>query len=60
MVRFFDDSIYTGKINIDEAEIGQGSSLKNILEFNNKSRSKIKGGKEQKKTSDSVSALSEG
>ena len=36
-VRFFGDSIYTGKMNIDEVEIDQANLLKNIVKFNNKS-----------------------
>ena len=35
-IRSFGDNIYTGKFNIDEAEIGQSNLVKNIVEFNNK------------------------
>ena len=37
-IRYFGDSIYTGKISIDEAEIDQTNLLDNIVDFNNKSR----------------------
>ena len=37
-IRSYADNIYTGKINIDEAEMDQRNLLKNIVEFNNKSR----------------------
>ena len=39
-MRSFGDNIYTGKINIDEAEMDQNYLLKNIVEFNNKSSSR--------------------
>ena len=35
-IRSFGDNIYTGKFNIDEAEIDQSNLVKNIVEFNNK------------------------
>ena len=38
IIRSYVDNIYTGKINIDEAEMDQRNLLKNIVEFNNKSR----------------------
>ena len=38
-IRSFGKCIYTGKINIGEAEMGQ-SNLKNIVDFHNKSRPK--------------------
>ena len=38
-VRSFSESIYTSKVNIDEAEMDQRNILKNIVEFNNRSRS---------------------
>ena len=41
-IRSFDDSIYTDKINIDEAEMDQSNLLKNMVEFNKKSRPKSK------------------
>ena len=34
----FDDSIYTGKISIDEVEMDQTNLLGNIVDFNNISR----------------------
>ena len=39
MKRPFGDYIYTGKISIDEAEMDQSNLLKNMVEFNDKSRS---------------------
>ena len=41
-IRYFGESIYTGKITIGEAEIDQSNLLKNMVEFNNKSRPKNK------------------
>ena len=35
-MRSFCDSIYTGKINIDEAERDQNNLLENMVKFNNK------------------------
>ena len=37
-IRSFGESIYTGKINIDEAEMDQRNLLRNLGDFNNKSR----------------------
>ena len=37
-IRSFGESIYTSKINIDEAEMDQSNLLKDFAEFNNKSR----------------------
>ena len=37
-IRFFGESIYNGKINIDEAEIDQTKLLENMVNFNNNSR----------------------
>ena len=37
-IRFFGESIYNGKINIDEAEIDQTKLLENMINFNNISR----------------------
>ena len=39
-IKSFDDSIYTGNINVDEAEKDQNNLLDNIVEFNNRSRRK--------------------
>ena len=47
-IKSFDDSIYTGNINVDEAEKDQNNLLDNIAEFNNRSRRKTKGGKDKK------------
>ena len=46
--RSFGASISTGKININEAERDQSILLKNMVEFNNKSRPKTKEGKDKK------------
>ena len=46
--RSFGDSIYTGKINIDEAEMDQTNLLENMVKFNNKSKLKTKEGKVKK------------
>ena len=43
MIRSFGDSIYTGKIPIDERDIDQSNLLENMVKFNNKSRPKNKG-----------------
>ena len=37
-VRSFGDSVYNGKIIIDEAEMEQTNLLENIVDFSNKSR----------------------
>ena len=58
-IRSFCDIIYSGKIIIDEPEMDQSNLLKNMAEFNNKTRPKRKKDME-KKTFDSVSALYEG
>ena len=59
-VRSFGDSIYTGKITIDEADMDQTSLLENIATFNNKSKPKTKESKDKKRnTFDSVNALYE-
>ena len=47
-IRSFDESIYTGKINIDEAEMDQSNLLKNLVEFNNISRARTVEGKDKK------------
>ena len=36
-IRYFGESIYTGKINIDEAERDQSNLLENIVKSNTKS-----------------------
>ena len=58
-IKSFDESIYIGKINIDEAEIDQSNLLENMVEFNKKSRPRKKEDKE-KNTFESVNALYEG
>ena len=45
--RFLGESIYTGKVNIDEAETDQNKLLENIVKFNNKSKPKTKEGKDK-------------
>ena len=60
MIRFFGDNIYTGKINLDEAEMGQSNLLKNMEESDVKSRPKIKQIRKKRNTFDSVNALYEG
>ena len=41
-IRSFGGCIYTGKINIDEAEMDQNNLLESIVKFNNKSKPKTK------------------
>ena len=36
MITSFGDSIYTGRINIDEAGSDQNNVLENVIQFNNK------------------------
>ena len=43
-IRYF-DSTYTGKIDIDEAEMDQSNLLENMAEINKKSNSKTNAGK---------------
>ena len=57
MIRSFGTSIYTGKINIDEAEVDQSNLLKNLVGFNKKSRPRTI---EVKDTYESAYALYEG
>ena len=47
-IRFFGDSIYTGKINIDEPEIDQTNLLEIMVKLNNKSKPKAKEGQNLK------------
>ena len=49
-IRYFGESIYTGKINIDEAEMDQSNLLKILVVFNNKSRPRAIEGKDKKKS----------
>ena len=46
-IRSFGESIYTGKINTDEAEIDQSNLLKNLMEFNDRSRARTTDGKDK-------------
>ena len=48
IMRYFDERIYTGKINIAETEMNQSSILENMVEFNDKFRPSTKGDKEVK------------
>ena len=41
-LKSFGDSIYNGKISIDEADIEQTNLLENIVNFSNKSRPRSK------------------
>ena len=47
-IRYFGESIYTGKINIDEAERDQSNLLENTVKSNTKSKLKPKDGKDKK------------
>ena len=44
-IRYFGDSTYTSKIDIDEAEMDQRNLLENMAEINKKSNSKTNTGK---------------
>ena len=59
-IRSFGESIYIGKINIDEAEMDQSSLLKNLVGFKNKSRPRTIEGKDKKNTYESAYDLYEG
>ena len=60
-IRSFGNSIYTRKANIVEAEADQNNLLKNIVEFNEKSRPRSKEGKDKKRyIYESAHALYEG
>ena len=48
-IKSFGESICTWKINVAKAEENQGSQIKNIVEFNNKSRPISKECKDKKK-----------
>ena len=47
-IRSIRDSICTGKINMDEAEMDQTNLLENMIKFNNKSKPKTKETKTKK------------
>ena len=49
MTKSFGESIYTGKINIDEAEMNQRNLLENMVKFDEKSRPRKKEDKKEKK-----------
>ena len=49
MMRSFGDSIYNGKISLDEVEMEQSSLLENIVDFSNKSRPILKKDKDKTK-----------
>ena len=60
-IRSFGDSIYIGKISIDEADMDQTNLLVNIVDFNNKSRPRSREDKDKKRNIiNSVNALYEG
>ena len=60
-IRYFVESIYAGKINIQKADMDQTNLLENIVKFNNNSRPNSKEDNDKKRnTFDSVSALYEG
>ena len=59
-IKSFGESIYTGKINIDEAEIDQINLLENMIESNEKSSSRKKKIRKKRNTFESVNALYEG
>ena len=48
-MRSFGDSIYTGKINIDEAEMDQSNLLEYMVKSNNRFEPKTKEGRANKK-----------
>ena len=48
-IRSFGESVYTGKSFIVEAEEYQNNLIKNMVEYNNKSRPKNKEGKVKKR-----------
>ena len=56
-MRFFGYSIYTRKANIAEVEEDQSNLLKNIVEFNNKSRPRSKGGKDKDRWNISIETI---
>ena len=47
-VRYFGESIYTGKVNTDKAEIDLSNLFKNLAELSKKSKLKTKEGKSKK------------
>ena len=59
-IKSFDENIYTGKINIDEAEMDQSNLLENMVEFNEISRLKKKKIRKKRNTFKIKNALYEG
>ena len=60
-IRFFGESICTGKTNIDKAEMDQNNLSKYIVEFINKSRPRTRKGKDRKRDAyESAYSLYEG
>ena len=59
-IKSFDENIYTGKINIDEAEMDQSNLLENMVEFNEISRPKKKKIRKKRNTFKIENALYEG
>ena len=59
-IRFFGDNIYTGKTDIDEAEVDQSNLIKNWEEFRENSKPRTKTSKDKRNTFESVNALYEG
>ena len=59
-IKSFDENIYTGKINIDEAEMDQSNLLENMVEFNEISRPKKKKIRKKRNTFKIKNALYEG
>ena len=51
MIRSFGESIHAGKINKDEAEMNQSNLLKNLMDFNDRSRLRTSQGKDKKRNS---------
>ena len=49
-MRYFGDSIYNGKISIDETETDQSSLLNDLTDFYDRSRPKRADAKNKKKT----------
>ena len=47
-LKYFRNSIYNGKISIDEAEMEQTNLLENIVNFSNKSKPRSKRDKDKK------------
>ena len=61
IIRYFGESINTRKASLVEVEEDQINLLKNLIEFNNKSRPKSKEGKDKKRgTYESAYALYKG